>query len=176
MLGLGWYTHAEFWMILTHKSERERMQKKLKKHWFYEENQPSESPVLAFEPRIDFAQAPYGHQLGTGWHWHERDNTGFRWMKRVATCYLEARKQCRFIRISGFSPNKNRVRVRVDNIFVGEHTLHSRELIELLYLIPGNRKHQHLFQVEIVADNSYQPEDGIDQRNLSLMIFSVEVC
>lgn len=176
MMGLGWYSHAEFWMILAHESERERMQRKLKKHWFYERNQPSEGSIHAFESSIDFDRASYGHQLGEGWHWHERDKRGFRWMGKQATCYLESRSDCRYVRISGFSPHKNHIRIKVDGILVGEQTIHSRDAIELFYLIPGNRNHQHLFRVEILAANSFRTEDELDQRTLSLMIFSVEVC
>jgi len=176
LLGLGWYSHAEFWMILVHESERERMQLKLKKNWFYERNQPSESPVHAFESCINFDRASYGHQLGKGWHWHERDKRGFRWMEKQATCYLEAKKECRYVRISGFSPYKNHVKVRVDGILVGEHDTHSGENFELFYLIPGERDRPHLFKVDILATDSFIPEGGIDQRTLSLMIFSVEIC
>jgi SAM-dependent methyltransferase len=176
LLGLGWYPHAEFWMILAHESERERLQRKLKKHWFFEQNQPSESPIHAFESRIDFDKASYGHQLGDGWHWHERDKRGFRWMEKQATCYLEARAECRYVRISGFSPHKNHIRVRVDGTLVGEHKSHPRDAIGLFYLIPGNRSHQHLFEVEIQATDFCKADDRIDQRTLGLMIFSVEVC
>lgn len=176
LLGLGWYPHAEFWMILGHVSESQRMRRKLKKSWFFELNQPAETPPLDFERCIDFDQAPFGHQLGEGWHWHERDKRGFRWMQQRATCYLEARDECRFVRVSGFTTERNRVSVKVDGILVGEHQIHSRDAVELFYLIPGNRDYPHLFQIEILASNSLTVEDESDRRELGLMIFSVEVC
>jgi SAM-dependent methyltransferase len=176
LLGLGWYPHAEFWMILAHESERERLQRKLKKHWFYERNQPSKYPLSNFESCIDFAQDSFGQQLEEGWHWHEYGEQGFRWMKDQATCYLEGGSESRYVRISGFSPYKNHVRVKVDEVVVGEHKVHSGETLELFYLIPEVRKHRQLFKVEILAANSFKPAGGIDLRNLSLMIFSVEVC
>jgi len=175
-LGLGWYPHAEFWMILVHASESKQMRLKLKKNWFYERNQPSESPVRAFESSIDFDRASYGHQLQKGWHWYEREERGFRWMEKQASCYLEARTECRHVQVSGFSPRRNHVKVRVDGILVGEHGTYSGEEFELFHLIPGERNYPHLFKVEIIATDSFEPEGDVDQRTLSLMIFSVEIC
>ncbi len=89
-LGLGWLFHAEFWIALVHWSEKDRIRLKLRKNWFYEQNQPSEQSIDKFHDQIDFLQGPFNHQLGPGWFWYEISERGFRWTEKRAEFFLES--------------------------------------------------------------------------------------
>ncbi|MGH9339659.1 MAG: methyltransferase domain-containing protein [Acidobacteriota bacterium] len=174
-LGAGWYPHAEFWGILTHEKQRRRLRLKLKKHWFYENNQPSPQDPGDFDSSIDFTRKSYGHQLGAGWHWYEMQGQGYRWTQQEATCYLESKTTVRRLRLRGYSPRKNRLDVRVDGLRVGERPLDSGEPFELEYLIPFSETFQHLFEVRIHCQQVFHPGNARDERELGVMISSIEL-
>jgi len=177
-LGLGWYPHAEFWGILARESAKEFLRKKLRRNWFYEQNQPS-ARVTDFQPVIDFRRDAYGYQLGEGWYWHETNGAGFRWMRQQSSCYLENRGKGRFIHVKGYSPlPQNRLEVRAcltpeeKSIAIGEHFCKEREEFEVEYLLPALPR-PGLVRVELAFDRTFRPEEADDKRELSAMIFEV---
>jgi 2-polyprenyl-3-methyl-5-hydroxy-6-metoxy-1,4-benzoquinol methylase len=174
-LGLGWYFHAEFWLVLVHSSSRSRLRKKLQKTWFYEINQPSGRHLADFGPLIDFDTGPYSHQLASGWHWHEKDKRGFRWTSRRAICYLQTREGVRYLYLKGYSPIANHFRVQVDDCLVGEHHVAEPDGFELKYLLPFPETENRIFEVVIESVRCHTPHTGDDERELGLMVFSVEL-
>jgi SAM-dependent methyltransferase len=177
-LGLGWYPHAEFWGILTRAEARDFVRHKLRKTWFYEWNQPS-SGIVDFRPRIDFQADSFGYQLGPGWHWHEKNGRGCRWMKRQAICYLEAPERSRCLRVDGYSPAPNRLEVRVspraqESALIGEHFCQANEEFSVEYLIPFRNWKGALLEVNLMLDRTFRPEDPDDARELGAMIFRIE--
>ena len=178
--GLGWYPHAEFWGILVHPEARPALRLKLKKNWFYEHNQPSPGQAADFAPCIDFRTAPFNHQLGRGWYWYERGQSGngkgdHRWTGKEAVCYLESRDPIRYIRVSGFSPRDNRFEIWVDGIRVGEHKVVTKSDFDSEYLIPFAETSYRLFEIAIRCSQVSRSQDGRDQRELGLAIASVEL-
>lgn len=174
-LGLGWYTHAEFWTIIVHQEARRLQRRKLKSSWFYETNQPADGTALQFGPRIDFNQSSFGHQLGEGWYWHERDERGFRWIGKRAIFYLESTETVRYLLVKGFTPRPNRLKISVNGTAVGEHWSSEAEGFELKYLLPFRRTDKCMFEIEIEAKGVFKAENPEDHRELSTMIFSAEV-
>lgn len=173
-LGLGWYLHAEFWTVLAATEVRSKLRKKLRRSWFYQRNQPDEARLGDFDSGIDFETGMFNHQLGSGWFWYEKDQKGFRWTEKRATCYLESRRSVRFIRLTGYSPIENRIFIEVDGVRVGEHYTRS-DTFDLTYFLPFSNTADRIFEVTIGASHSFQPQDSADKRVLSLMIFSVRV-
>ncbi|RPI23079.1 MAG: class I SAM-dependent methyltransferase [Acidobacteria bacterium] len=176
-LGLGWYPHAEFWGILVKRSAQEFLRRKLRRTWFYEQNQPSAN-LSDFQPSIDFRRDAYGYQLGDGWYWHENNGTGFRWMRQRSSCYLENRGSARFVRVHGYSPlPANRLEIRVwanagDGLVVGEHFCKERQEFQVEYLIPFPPR-PGLTRVDLAFDQTFRPDKPDDQRELSAMIFEL---
>jgi hypothetical protein len=174
-LGLGWYFHAEFWTIVGHQEVRQKLRSKLKKNWFYQLNQPDDNPLEDFASSIDFDQGMFNHQLCSGWHWYERDKRGFRWTEEKATCYLQSRSSVQYIEISGYSPVENTIQIYVDGVRVGVHRTHSESGFDLKYLLPFPLTNDQIFKVTIESDRAIQPQDSLDKRELSLMVFSLGV-
>jgi hypothetical protein len=174
-LGLGWYLHAEFWAILVRRSDWKKLRYKLRNRWYYERNQPSGRTLGDFADKIDFGEDPFGHQLERGWFWHESDKRGFRWASDHAVCYLQSNDEVRYLKITGYNPVANHIRVSVDGIFVGEHHSRATDGFELKYLLPIIEPGPQLFEVEIRSSVTHRPGSG-DERELGPMIFSVEVC
>ncbi|MBI2822533.1 MAG: class I SAM-dependent methyltransferase [Acidobacteria bacterium] len=172
---LGWYPHAEFWMILVHPKNRARLRLKLRKEWFYEQNQPSAGPVRDFSARIDFDCGPYGHQLGSGWHWHERDRRGYRWTKKAATCYLETQTPAGQLQVEGFSPVDNHLQVQVDGLPVAERPVEAGQYIHIICELPAVEDHPRILEVELRCSSVFTPDNPADRRELGVMIFSVQV-
>ena len=176
-LGLGWYPHAEFWGILVKSAAKDFLRRKLRRGWFYEQNQPS-ARVSDFQPVIDFRKDAYGYQLGEGWYWHENSGSGFRWMRQESSCYLENRGKGRFVRVRGYSPlPENRLEVRAcltpeEKVPIGEHFCQEREEFEVEYLLPSVPR-PGLVRVELAFDRTFRPETPDDKRELSAMIFEV---
>lgn len=176
VLGLGWYLHAEFWPILVHRGTRDRLRLKLRRDWHYVHSQPSEQTVEGFGPCLNFDEGPGGHQLGTGWHWHESDDRGFRWTSKSAVCYLESRKAIRYVELKGFSPIENCLEVWVDGTLVGVHQTRESEHFELSYLVPSlETTANRIFEVRIEMNRIVQSEDQGDSRELGVMIFQLGV-
>ena len=179
--GLGWYPHAEFWGVLVHPEASSVLRLKLKKRWFYERNQPSQGALSDFGSCIDFRTAPFSHQLGSGWYWYEQPESegngkiSYRWTRKEAVCYLECRSPVRYIRLSGFSPRANRLEVWVDHIRVGEHQVEPGSELQPEYLIPFADTKDRLFKILIRCHHVFRPEDPRDERELELMIFSIEM-
>ena len=174
-LGMGWYLHAGFWGILVRPQEKRGLRLKLKKHWYYEQNQPSVAEVPDFTPCIDFGTAPFSHQLGAGWYWHEKDRRGFRWIQREAVCYLQSDGLARCVKVSGFCPKENHFEVWLDGTRVGEHSVTSDSGFDVEYLIPFPKTSEKLFSVLIRCDQTFTPSQGPDKRQLGIMIFSVSL-
>ena len=176
-LGLGWYLHAEFWTILVHEAEWSKLRLKLRNSWYYERNQPDEGDCLKdFASLIDFNQSMFNQQLGTGWHWYERDDRqGFRWIKKKAVCYLQSYSEVRYIHLSGYSHMQNRVHVKVDGVRVGEHHVPSASGFDLKFFLPFSDTSDRIFEVVIESARAERPQNSVDKRKLSFMIFSVKV-
>jgi len=173
-LGLGWYFHAEFWTIVVHREARSKLRRKLRNSWFYEKNQPAGSNQIGdFESSIDFDRGMFNHQLGPGWYWYERDAKGFRWTQKQATCYLQSREQVRYIHLSGFSPAANRFYIDVEGVRVGEHAFGPESSFEVKYLLPFEKTNNRIFEVTVKAEHMVSTRGSEDERELSLMIFSV---
>ncbi len=172
-LGLGWLPHAEFWGILSREEARPTLRLKLSKHWYYEQNQPSQEPAADFAPRIDFQDNGFGRQLGAGWFWHERDQQGFRWTGHLAECYLQSSGHEDFLELSGYSPYDNHFVVEVDGVPVGEHEIEREESFSLRLLLPFRKTSQHIFRVCLRCRKTHRPGDSKDDRDLGLMIFSI---
>ncbi len=176
-LGLGWYPHAEFWGILVKSDAKDFLRRKLRRGWFYEQNQPS-ARVADFQPVIDFRKDAFGYQLGEGWYWHENNGSGFRWMRQESCCYLENRGKGRFVRVRGYSPlPENRLEVRAclateEKVSVGEHFCKEGEEFEVEYLLPSVPR-PGLVRIELAFDRTFRPETPDDKRELSAMIFEV---
>jgi len=176
-VGLGWYPHAEFWGILVKREAKEFLRRKLRAEWFYERNQPSQC-VSDFQPVIDFRTDRYGYQLGEGWHWHEKDGSGFRWMMKSSTCFLENSGASRYVRVHGYSPlPSNRLEVKVyaspdEGMTVGEHFCKEPEEFRVEYLLPFVPR-PGLMRVELSFDRTFRPETQGDTRELSAMIFEI---
>lgn len=174
-LGLGWYFHAEFWGILVRRQERSALRKKLKKFWSDEQNQTTEDKISDFGQKIDFGQASFGHQLKSGWHLHEADRRGFRWIGKEAVCYLESSQSVKYLHIYGYSPSENLVDLWLDGVWVGEHEMEARKDFRLEYLIPFRKTCSRIFEVKIRCDQVLQPGSSPDIRVLGVMIFSLEL-
>jgi hypothetical protein len=172
--GLGWYPHAEFWMVLAHRSARDRLRAKLKKNWRYEHSQPSPASVDSFSDRIDFDLGPFGSQLRSGWHWHENEKRGFRWMEKEASCFLEASGANLFLRLEAFSPIENRLSLFCEGLLVGEHVCSPGEMMVLKYLLPFNLAFTHLYEIQLRLRNLAPSAQG-DSRKLGMMVFNLEI-
>lgn len=176
--GLGWYPHAEFWGILVHRADQSALRLKLKKNWFYEKNQPSSTHQPDFLSGIHFHAGSFNHQLGPGWHWYEEPQPrgrGYRWTQKEASCYLESRSRARYVQITGFSPWDNHLEVFVDGIRVGERALRAQGHVEVKYLIPFRQTLDRIFEVRTRCRRTFRADDPRDQRELGLMVFSVEL-
>lgn len=165
--GLDWYLHAEFWGILVRQEERSALRLKLLKNWHDQESQPG------LQPLIDFDTQSFAHQLAEGWHCHERNERGFRWTTKEASCYLRSRDGVRYLRLAGYSPHSNHLEVWVDTIRVGEHAVPAESQFQVEYLIPFQETSQRIFPIRIGCNRAFRPENGRDKRELGLMIFSV---
>jgi SAM-dependent methyltransferase len=174
LLGLGWYPHAEFWMILGRRESRERLRTKLRSRWRYESAQPSAVPPADFLPRIDFDSGPHNHQMGDGWYWHEVEARGYRWTSERAVVYLETRSPVRFVRVEGFCPWANRIEVAVEGLRVGEKTLEASGPLEVQYLLPFPKTDRRIFEIEIRCGRTVVPKTA-DNRRLGVMIFGLEL-
>ncbi len=170
-VGLGWYPHAEFWGILVRRESREDLRLKRPQHWFYVQNQPSGEPASDFQPVLDFDRQPFGHQLGPGWHWHERDRRGFRWTSREAEAYLQAPQQADWVELEGFSPQDNRLEVLVDGWKVGERRLEAGRPFRVLYLLPFDSCEQRIHRVTLRCRQTLRQETTGDTRELGVMVF-----
>jgi len=102
------------------------------------------------------------------------DQRGFRWIGPRASSFLQSSRPVSSLQLHGFSPQANRLRVRVDGVLVGEHQMEAGEEFRLHYLLPFEETGQHLFEVRLECGTfrSTLPED---QRELGLMIFSLEL-
>jgi SAM-dependent methyltransferase len=174
LLGLGWYPHAEFWMILVHAGNRGTLRRKLRSQWRYELAQPSATPLEVFSHRIDFDRSSHNHQMGEGWYWHEVQTRGYRWTAARAVAYLETRSSVRFVRVEGFSPWANRIEVAVDGFRVGERMLEASQPVDVEYLIPFPETDRRMFEIEIRCDRTVIP-DTADNRRLGVMVFRLEL-
>jgi len=168
--GLGWLPHAEFWTILVRREARRLVRRRLRKNWPLEHAQPESRPITGFQPVIDFSRGFFGHQLGSGWHWHEQGEPPFRWMGRQAIGYLLAEPGGRSITLKGFAPWDNRLQVRVDGSWVGDARLPGRKVFERRYLIPARDSFHGLVEVRLEAEEVRRSE-GSDIRDLGVMIF-----
>lgn len=173
--GLGWLLHAEFWPILVHREERDRLRRKLRKLWSYELAQPAPEPVTEFAPAIDFERGYYNAQLGPGWYWYERESRAFRWIGERAVCWLQVREPVSYLVVRGFAPWENRLRFTVDGWWVGEKHLKSGRDFEAVYLLPFPKTAGRIFEVAISCSRTRRPEEAGDQRSLGVMLFSVEL-
>lgn len=171
-LGLGWLPHAEFWMILGHRDQAQRLRQKLRKNWSYVLAQPDSRPIERFSAWIDFNLHPHGHQLLDGWYWYESDQRAFRWTTQSARALLETHTAVRSVQISGYTPVDNRLEVTVDGVRVGERELKGGDSFEVDYLLPFRHTACRLFEVEIRCDCVSFGNEG-DTRELGLMIFSL---
>lgn len=174
-LGLGWYPHAEFWGVLVRSENRERLRLKRPGAWFYVQNQPDAGPLPEFQPRIDFGLRGFGHQLGEGWYWHERDRRGFRWTSREAHAYLQTAEERPFVEVDGFSPEENALEVQVEGRRVGQRKLPRGQPFQLRYLVPLESTRDRILKVTLRSAESIQPQDPSDQRDLGVMIFSLRL-
>jgi SAM-dependent methyltransferase len=172
-LGLGWYLHAEFWPILVRKEMREKLRLKLRKNWSWEHAQPSAKPSVAFQRKIDFSESSFGHQIGSGWHYHEIQDRGYRWMAGKAHCCLQTRDEVRRVRVSGFAPEENSLTVWVEGLRVGVSKVEVQRIFEVEFLLPFRRTADQLFEIRLEASRVSKPDEGDDPRQLGLMIFSV---
>lgn len=171
----GWYLHAEFWPILVHSHEKEKLRVKLKKHWYYEHNQPGETALSDFKPRIDFDEDAFSHQLKEGWYWYEREERGYRWIGRSASCYLQSQGAIRYLVVKGFAPVATGLRLVVDGIVVGEHHVIEEEYLHLRYLLPFSDTASRIFEVEIHCSSPFKSSEPGDERLLGVMVFGVEL-
>ena len=175
-LGLGWYPHAEFWGILVHRESADFLRRKLRKEWFYEQNQPS-SDLHDFGPVIDFGRDAFGYQLGDGWYWHETEPRGFRWTSGEVTCFLESPTGAPCLRVCGFTPVANHLTVWAAGtpggwFKIGEHFCKADEEFDLLYLAPFDTA-GGLVEIRITCDRTHRSEVAADRRELGVMIFSL---
>lgn len=172
-LGLGWLPHAEFWMVLGRREEVSKLRARLRKRWNYVHAQPDAPQPERFQAAIDFDAHPGGHQLLEGWHWHERDRRGYRWIETRARCLLQTRARVRRVDIEGFCPEDNRLEVRVEGMRVGECVVPANQVIQADFLLPWLRTEQRLLEVELRCGRTRgTPED---RRELGMMIFTVGV-
>ncbi len=178
-VGMGWYPHAEFWGILARKESATALRLKLRKNWYYERNQPSAAGPSDFGSRIDFRAGSYGPQLGPGWHWYEEG--GYRWTEKSAICYLQSGDlPVTRLRVIGFASTDNHVEVRLRTypgrpVRIGETILERQKTFELEYLVPFGDTRNKIFEACIRCKESFRPEDPTDQRELGLMVSSVEI-
>ena len=174
-LGLGWIPHAEFWIILVHESEKQLQRLKLRKNWFYEQNQPSTREIDQFHDRIDFNKGEFNHQMGSGWYWYEMDERGFRWTSNRAEFYLESHSSVNYLYLKGFSPELNSLKVLVDGIWIGDHPVEADEVFELKFLLPFQETKRRFYTVELETKRSIESRETGDSRDLGLMMFSMEL-
>ncbi len=177
-LGLGWYLHAEFWGILVHSESRPSLRLKLRKHWYYEQKEPSSVELSEFSQGIDFSQGPLNHQLGPGWYWYEvqqESGLGYRWMKQEARCYLETQVPVKYLCLSGYSPRQNHLDIWLDGIKVGEHEIELGSRFELEYLVPFAETREHIFEVRLRCSTLFVPKSIQDRRQLGVMIFGIRL-
>jgi 2-polyprenyl-3-methyl-5-hydroxy-6-metoxy-1,4-benzoquinol methylase len=176
-LGMGWYPHAEFWGILVRQDKRAFLRHKLRRHWFYEQNQPS-FDASDFGPCLDFNIDGFGFQLLSGWYWHEQEEQGFRWIGKEATCYLQSRKPVRHVFVKGYSPKQNRFEVWVGveprrRVRIGEYLAAENSTFDLEFLIPYSGTAGAFIEVRLACERTFRPEDRDDKRELGAMIFQV---
>ncbi len=174
-LGLGWHLHAEFWSILVHSGQRERLRRKLRKNWEYERTDPKASASLEFRPHIDFEEGPCSHQLGPGWYWYEHHERACRWTGPHADCYLETRRPVRYLRVAGYTPWANRIDWFVDGVRVGEKYLDREEAFDVEYLVPFQDTKRRLFEVGLACSKTVVPSGVQDRRELGVMMFRIEL-
>ncbi|MBI4446375.1 MAG: class I SAM-dependent methyltransferase [Acidobacteria bacterium] len=175
--GLGWYPHAEFWGILVHRGMKESQRLKLKHSWYYEKHQPSNGDMGDFSSVLNFRQGLFNHQLGRGWYWREESESGdkFRWISREAVCYLQTRTSPRIIRLSGFTHRSNHLEVWVEGTRIGEHFFDSPLNFTLEYFLPFNDLGERMVEVRLRVPTAERPPQSSDQRELGVIIFSVEL-
>ncbi len=172
-VGMGWLPHAEFWMALGRRESAGRLRARLRKHWTYVHAQPDGPPPSRFAPVIDFDQHPAGHQLQEGWHWHERDRRGYRWIAARATCLLQTRERVRRVEVSGFCPRDNQLEVRVEGKRVGVKEVEADRVFHCDFLLPLLRTERRLLEVELRCARLCETPG--DLRELGLMVFKVGV-
>jgi len=172
-VGLGWLFHAEFWLILVHRSERILLRKKLRKNWYYEQNQPSKALINRFHDRVDFRHGPFNHQLGNGWHWYEEAGGGFRWTSRRAELFLESRGAVRYLTLEGFCPEENDLRVFADGTWIGDQPVAAGEIFKLRFLLPFPVNGRRLFSIALETGRVMQSKNPEDKRELGVMMFSL---
>ncbi len=174
-LGLGWYPHAEFWGILVRREMRDRLRLKLRKNWFYELNQPGSAPPAEFGPGINFDEGTLGHQLGTGWFWHERDRRGYRWTGKEAECFVQTAGPAHYLNVHGYSPYRNALEFKVEGVEVGEIRLEPGEDFRSSFLIPFESDQETIWKVGISCGSTSRETAGEEPRELGVMIFSVSL-
>ncbi len=170
-VGLGWYPHAEFWGILVRREQQAKLRLKRPLEWSYEP--PATGTVSDFQPSLDFDRHPFGHQLGPGWHWHERDRRGFRWASPRARAYLQSEQAPAYLLLEGFSPEENELETRVEGWTVGRRRLRAGEPFQLRYLLPFAGREAGLYEVELRSRRAVKPAEARDRRELGVMVFSL---
>jgi hypothetical protein len=149
------------------------MRLKLRKNWFYEQNQPASETIQRFHSAIDFNRGPFNHQLGGGWYWHERSEKGFRWTCRRAEIFLESDSEVDYLCLEGYSPENNGLKVYVDGIWIGQHLIQAGDGFKLRFLLPFERTQKRLFSIVLQTERSIESKDPDDNRELGLMVFSL---
>lgn len=174
-LGLGWYPHAEFWGILTHREMKQKLRLKLPILWQYERNQPSPTGVSDFGSRIDFGEGLYNPQLGSGWYWHEHDRKGFRWIADRAVAFLQTGRPPKLVNVHGYAPVATHLTVIVNGLLVGAKEIEEDAEFRLLYLVPFESRGPDIWRIEIECDPTFTEKTGKPPRELGVMIFSLEM-
>jgi SAM-dependent methyltransferase len=174
-LGFGWLFHAEFWIALVHGGEKEKQRLKLRKNWFYEQNQPSQQKIDCFSHRIDFRKDAFNHQLGPGWYWYEKQDKGFRWTQKRAEFFLESDSSADFLCLEGFSPEENYLKVFVEGTWVGDHPITGGEPFSVQFLVPFQDRKRKIFSVVLETSRTIESKDPKDDRKLGLMMFAMEL-
>lgn len=172
-IGLGWLPHAEFWLALGRRESAPRLRARLRSRWNYAHAETAAPPPTRFAPVIDFDLHPSGHQLLEGWHWHERDRRGYRWIGGRATCLLQTRERVRRVEVSGFCPGENELEVRVEGVRVGVKEVPANQVFRCDYLLPFLHTERRLLQVELRCSRLCAASG--DSRKLGLMVFTVGV-
>ena len=174
-LGMGWLFHAEFWMLLTRKSDRRQLRTRLKKNIHFKKEIEETKNAIRFEPEIDFARGSFYHQIGKGWHWPESENDDFRWIKRHALCFLETSSNAALVKISGYTPINTRLSIYCDDQLIGIHPAGEGQLFKLAYPLPWGKEGKRIFTIGIKSTKKVIMDRKIDSRELSVQIFSIGI-
>ena len=174
-LGLGWYPHAEFWGILCRPDARSGLRLKLKTRLVQLDGDSSQVVWQDFESRIDFERKSFSHQLDRGWYAREQGPPGYRWIAREAVCHMQIGGPVSRLRIRGFSPHGNRVRVWVDEVCVGEHPISPKNIFDVTFFLPFSPPEDSMVKVILRCDRTYLPENRDDRRELGVVVSSLEL-